>query len=229
MNAGIGRQSSGSARLSCSPRSRLHRADRPGDRPDETRPCRETLTAGTAVNRCRERRRSRTVAGQERRCAARVAAPPPNGSSSSGLATTTVCARLPAPKPDRKPADATHDAWQDADSCAARDPRSGCGCRETLLLIEGVRCTACVWLIERSLGAVPGVVSVQVNAAARRARVIWRDSKIDAAATAADALARTGYRALPLDAGGTRRCAAQRVARRAQAAAGRRASARCRP
>ena len=29
----------------------------------------------------------------------------------------------------------------------------GDGLRESLLLIEGVRCTACVWLIERALGA----------------------------------------------------------------------------
>ncbi len=75
----------------------------------------------------------------------------------------------------------------------------GDGLRESLLLVEGVRCTACVWLIERSLGAMPGVVSVQVNAVAQRARVIWRDSKVTLPQLL-QALSRTGYRALPLDA-----------------------------
>ena len=73
---------------------------------------------------------------------------------------------------------ATHDSWQDADNARHVIRDLGDGLRETLLLIEGVRCTACVWLIERSLGAMPGVVSVQVNAVAQRARVIWRESKI---------------------------------------------------
>ena len=39
--------------------------------------------------------------------------------------------------------------------------------REVILLIEGLRCAACVWLIERAVGALPGTLDVQVNAAAR--------------------------------------------------------------
>jgi cytochrome c oxidase cbb3-type subunit 3 len=46
-----------------------------------------------------------------------------------------------------------------------------------------------------------GVASVQVNAAAQRARVTWRDSQIKLP-WILQALARTGYRALPLDARG---------------------------
>ena len=92
-----------------------------------------------------------------------------------------------------------HDSWQDADSARHVIRDLGAGLRETLLLIEGVRCTACVWLIERALGAMPGVVSVQVNAVARRARVIWQESKITLPQLL-QALSRTGYRALPLDA-----------------------------
>ena len=94
-----------------------------------------------------------------------------------------------------------HDSWQDADSARHVIRDLGADLRETLLLIEGVRCTACVWLIERALGAMPGVVSVQVNAVARRARVIWQDSKITLPQLL-QALSRTGYRALPLDARG---------------------------
>ena len=70
---------------------------------------------------------------------------------------------------------------------------------EVCLLIEGVRCTACVWLIERSLGALPGVADVHVNAAAARARVVWDPSRTSLSALL-DSLSRTGYRALPLDA-----------------------------
>lgn len=70
---------------------------------------------------------------------------------------------------------------------------------EVCLLIEGVRCAACVWLIERSLGTLPGVAQVQVNAAAARCRVVWDPARTPLPALL-DNLARTGYRALPLDA-----------------------------
>ena len=73
------------------------------------------------------------------------------------------------------------------------------GRREALLLVEGLRCPACAWLIERALGAVHGVASVQVNVAARRARVTWNASGCDLPAVLL-AFARTGYSALPLDA-----------------------------
>jgi Cu2+-exporting ATPase len=73
------------------------------------------------------------------------------------------------------------------------------GRSEAVVLVEGVRCAACVWLIERALGAVPGVASVQVNAAARRARFTWDPSRCSLPDLLA-ALARAGYRALPLDA-----------------------------
>lgn len=75
----------------------------------------------------------------------------------------------------------------------------GGGRRESMLLVEGVRCTACVWLIERALSAVPGVASVQVNAGARRARLVWDESQCSLPAIL-EAFARAGYRAAPLDA-----------------------------
>ena len=72
------------------------------------------------------------------------------------------------------------------------------GLSEVMLLVEGLRCAACVWLIERAVGALPGVASVQVNATARRARIVF-----DAGSTSLPALleriARAGYRPLPLD------------------------------
>jgi Cu2+-exporting ATPase len=80
---------------------------------------------------------------------------------------------------------------------AIRD--AGDGLRETLLLIDGLRCAGCVATIERALGAVPGIVDVQVNAASRRARIAWRDAQLSLPRLLT-LLENLGYRALPLDA-----------------------------
>ena len=70
---------------------------------------------------------------------------------------------------------------------------------ETMLLIDGMHCTACAWLIERAVGTVPGVDSVHVNIGARRARVVWREAHC-ALTQILDAVGCAGYRPLPLDA-----------------------------
>lgn len=75
----------------------------------------------------------------------------------------------------------------------------GAGRREAIVLVEGVRCAACVWLIEHALTAVPGVLAVQVNANAQRARITW-DETLCSLPQILGALMRAGYRALPLDA-----------------------------
>jgi Cu2+-exporting ATPase len=68
--------------------------------------------------------------------------------------------------------------------------------RRATLAVEGLRCGACVWLLEQRLGALPGVREVGVNLGSARAEVAW-----DAAVTAPSALlaevARLGYRARP--------------------------------
>jgi P-type Cu2+ transporter len=43
----------------------------------------------------------------------------------------------------------------------------------TSLLIEGVNCGACVWVIERYLAALPGVIDVRVNLETHRAHLEW--------------------------------------------------------
>lgn len=70
--------------------------------------------------------------------------------------------------------------------------------READLILEGITCAACVWLNERHLGQLPGVVAVQVNYATRRARVRWDDSKIRLSSIL-KAVAAIGYRAHPYD------------------------------
>lgn len=117
-----------------------------------------------------------------------------------GLADYYAMRAAPGHKPDAE-AGASHDAWQNADNARHVVRDLGGGLRESLLLVDGIRCTACVWLIERSLSAVAGVVSVQVNAVAQRARVTWRDSRVNLSQLL-ERIARTGYRALPLDARG---------------------------
>jgi Cu2+-exporting ATPase len=47
------------------------------------------------------------------------------------------------------------------------------GLARTSLLVEGLACPACVWVIERHLGALPGVARVRVGLASRRVHVEW--------------------------------------------------------
>lgn len=70
--------------------------------------------------------------------------------------------------------------------------------READLILEGITCSACVWLNERHLGQLAGVSAVQVNYATRRARVRWHDDQIKLS-TILQAVAAIGYRAHPFD------------------------------
>ena len=70
---------------------------------------------------------------------------------------------------------------------------------EVCLLVDGVRCADCVWLIERALLQVQGVRSVQVNAVSRRARLEFDPARTQLPQML-DVLSRAGYRPLPLDA-----------------------------
>ncbi len=70
--------------------------------------------------------------------------------------------------------------------------------REINLLVEGIHCAACVWLIERTLAAVPGIASAQVNLAGRRLLVRWDNSRLKLS----DIIRRLGdigYAAVPFD------------------------------
>jgi Cu2+-exporting ATPase len=71
-------------------------------------------------------------------------------------------------------------------------------CLAAELLVEGIHCAACVWLIERHLGQLPGVRGVQVNLAARRLNVRWEPGRV-ALSRILEALASIGYAALPYD------------------------------
>jgi Cu2+-exporting ATPase len=69
---------------------------------------------------------------------------------------------------------------------------------EVSLLLEGIHCGACVWLIERWLLRRPGIVAVDVNFATRRARVVY-DPKRERLSGVLRAVAAVGYHAYPYD------------------------------
>lgn len=70
--------------------------------------------------------------------------------------------------------------------------------READLILEGVSCAACVWLNERQIGRLGGVISVRVNYATRRATVRWHEGVVRLSDILA-AVAAIGYRAHPYD------------------------------
>ena len=75
----------------------------------------------------------------------------------------------------------------------------GAGEREAALLLEGITCSACIWLNERHLGKLAGVTAVDINYTTRRARVRWDEAKIKLS-DILGAIAAIGYRAYPYDA-----------------------------
>lgn len=48
--------------------------------------------------------------------------------------------------------------------------------REANLVIEGISCAACVWLLEKHIGALPGVETFSVNLTNHRARLVWHSN-----------------------------------------------------
>ncbi len=70
--------------------------------------------------------------------------------------------------------------------------------REIHLLVEGIHCAACVWLIERTLGALNGVISAQVNLAGKRLLLRWDNKRIKLSSII-ERLGAIGYAAVPFD------------------------------
>ncbi|MEZ5521588.1 MAG: heavy metal translocating P-type ATPase [Dokdonella sp.] len=70
---------------------------------------------------------------------------------------------------------------------------------EVIVLVDGLRCSACAWLIERAMRSTPGVFEVGVNALARRV-VLGFDPRQVALSGLLAALARLGYTPHPLTA-----------------------------
>ncbi|MCZ2104576.1 MAG: cadmium-translocating P-type ATPase [Burkholderiales bacterium] len=82
---------------------------------------------------------------------------------------------------------------------------------ESNVAFEGMHCAACAVTLEQLIGRVPGVLRVEVSAAAQRGRVVW-DERQTLPSRWLRALAGSGYRALPVhdSAAGARRQADSR-------------------
>ena len=70
--------------------------------------------------------------------------------------------------------------------------------RDIHLLVEGIHCAACVWLIERSLTPMDGVLTANVNLSGRRLHLRWDNRRISLSRIL-QRLAEIGYRAVPYD------------------------------
>ena len=68
--------------------------------------------------------------------------------------------------------------------------------RETSLLIEGISCAACGWLIEKHLAALPGVAEAHLNLSNHRLRVRWSASALPLSELLGE-VRRIGYAAHP--------------------------------
>ena len=70
--------------------------------------------------------------------------------------------------------------------------------REVSLILEGITCAACIWLNEKHLNALDGVISASINYSNNRARVRWDNSRIQLS-DILESISRIGYMAHPYD------------------------------
>jgi Cu2+-exporting ATPase len=71
--------------------------------------------------------------------------------------------------------------------------------KEASLILEGITCAACIWLNERHLKQLPGVLDVVFNYGSQRARVKWDDGQIRLSQILAE-IRKLGYHAHPFSA-----------------------------
>lgn len=70
--------------------------------------------------------------------------------------------------------------------------------RDMHLIVEGIHCSACVWLIERSLSKLPGIIDVKVNLTNKRLFVRW-DNTQNKISNIIEHLGSIGYAATPFN------------------------------
>jgi len=96
----------------------------------------------------------------------------------------------PALRPPRPPEDEV-----DAALYAEASPD---GTAALHLMIDGLHCPACVWLIESALRRQREVIEARVNLTTRRLRLVWRGQR-DGGAKLVGLIQRLGYRVVPYD------------------------------
>jgi len=70
--------------------------------------------------------------------------------------------------------------------------------REATLILDRIRCAACLWLNEQALRRVPGVLRADVNFATQRAQIAW-DPGVTRLSSILEAVRAVGYDAYPFD------------------------------
>lgn len=70
------------------------------------------------------------------------------------------------------------------------------GVCDATLLLEGIHCAACVWLIEKALAGLDGIVTAEVNMAHHRLRLRWQRDEVKLSAVL-KRLSQIGYKAVP--------------------------------
>ena len=72
----------------------------------------------------------------------------------------------------------------------------GASSKQAQLLLEGISCAACVWLIEHHLGKLPGVETVRVNATTHRCLIQWQTEQLSLS-DIMSSLEHIGYHPIP--------------------------------
>jgi len=70
--------------------------------------------------------------------------------------------------------------------------------QEAVYSLQNIRCAACVWLIERRLAQLPGVLSADVNATTERLHIRWKSNRCKSSDILIT-LRSIGYKAFPFD------------------------------
>ena len=68
--------------------------------------------------------------------------------------------------------------------------------KEATLIIEGISCPACTWLLESRLNHLQGIAAINVNFTTQRCRISWQDSLIKLS-DILSAILKLGYKGLP--------------------------------
>ncbi|MDO8453746.1 MAG: heavy metal translocating P-type ATPase metal-binding domain-containing protein, partial [Sulfurimonas sp.] len=73
------------------------------------------------------------------------------------------------------------------------------GFSEVALIIEGIHCSACVWLNEKALHKMDGVIEANINFTNNKAVIVWADEVLKLSSII-DMIRAVGYNAYPYDA-----------------------------
>lgn len=84
-------------------------------------------------------------------------------------------------------------------SAHVQDADDGSGHKVLHLMVEGLHCAACVWLIETVLGRQPGVLQARVNMTTRRLVLRWDPAVAPDVNALVEPVTRIGYRLVPYD------------------------------